>query len=218
MALDPLNMPNQKSLDRYNWRAGLGDQSSLINQMGEDALANARQAAQRRMEKEAADREAALNNAAISGARANQNAFAAAGAKGENASGFQRFMNAISKQESGGNYGAINKMSGAMGKYQIMPSNILGTHRGWDWEVLGRDINTADFINSPQIQEQIASAKLQGYYNKYGPAGAAVAWYAGPQAAQNYVRSGKASTRGEAGGHPSVSRYVQDILRKLGYA
>lgn len=221
MPLDPLAMPNQKSTDRYNWRAGLGDQFGTINDMGDQALTYARQAAQRRVAKEAAAREASLNAAAVAGARANQNAFASAGARQEGSatgSGFQKFMNAISKQESGGNYGAINKMSGALGKYQIMPSNILGTHTGWDWEVLGRDINTADFINSPQIQEQIASSKLQGYYNKYGPAGAAIAWYAGPGAAQSYVKSGRASTRGEAGGHPSVSGYMQSILRRMGYA
>lgn len=221
MPLDPLAMPNQKPLTRYDWRSEVGDQSGLINQMGEDALTYARQAAQRRVAKEAAAREKQLSDAAIAGANANQNAFASAGARQEGqkgGSGFQQFMNAISKQESGGNYGAINSMSGAMGKYQIMPANILGTKRGWDWEVLGRDINTADFINSPQIQEQIASAKLQGYYNKYGPAGAAIAWYAGPGAAQSYVRSGKASTRGEAGGHPSVSGYVQSILKRMGYA
>lgn len=221
MALDPLAMPNQKPLTRYDWRSNLAGGNDVINSMGEDALNYARQAAQRRVAKEAADRAKALNDAAIAGAKTNQNAFAAAGARQEGSaggSGFQKFMNAISKQESGGNYGAINRMSGAMGKYQIMPANILGTKRGWDWEVLGRDINTADFINSPQIQEQIASAKLQQYYNKYGPAGAAIAWYAGPGAAQNYVKGGGMSTRGEAGGHPSVSGYVASILKRLGYA
>ena len=35
----------------------------------------------------------------------------------------QRFMNAIGQVESGGNYYARNRHSGAYGKYQIMPSN-----------------------------------------------------------------------------------------------
>jgi hypothetical protein len=220
---DPLNMPNQKSLTRYDWRSGITDQNSLIDSMGVDALTNARQAAQRRLDKEAADRETALNNAAISGARANQSQFAnvSAAQSAQNAKaptgGFGKFMAAISKQESGGNYNAINSSSGAMGKYQIMPSNILGTRKGWDWEVLGRDINTAEFINNPQLQEQIASAKLQGYYNKYGPAGAAIAWYAGPGAAQNYARSGRAST-GSQGAFPSISGYMQSVLKRMGYA
>jgi hypothetical protein len=214
---DPLNMPNQKSLQRYDWRSGLGDRASIIDSMGTDALTYARQAAQRRLAQQAADRETALTSAATAGARANQSQFATAGAQQNQAGGFQKFMNAISQQESGGNYGAINRSSGALGKYQVMPSNILGVHKGWDWEVLGRDINTADYINNPQIQEQIASGKLKQYYNAYGPAGAAIAWYAGPGAAQKYVQSGKAST-GSQGAFPTVSGYMQSILKRMGYA
>src|SRR4051812_6050224 len=49
-----------------------------------------------------------------------------------------RLMAAIRKQESGGNYGAVNNSSGASGAYQIMPFNINGTG-GWDMEALGRN-------------------------------------------------------------------------------
>lgn len=128
---------------------------------------------------------------------------------------FDKFVNQIASKESGGNYGAMNRSSGAMGKYQIMPSNIQGTGRGWDYEALGRDISTAQFMKSPQIQEQIARYKLQQYYNKYGPAGASIAWYAGPNAAKNYANSGYASTRGESGGYPSVSSYMNSIMGGL---
>lgn len=129
---------------------------------------------------------------------------------------FEAFKAAIGRQESGNNYGARNSMSGAMGKYQIMPANIAGNKTGWDYQALGYDVTPQQFISSPQIQEKVAGKFLQGYYNKYGPAGAAVAWYAGPSAAQKYVRSGKAGTNGQAGGHPSVSSYIQDILNKMG--
>lgn len=128
---------------------------------------------------------------------------------------FESFKNAIGQQESGGNYGAVNRGSGAMGKYQIMPSNIAGNKSGWDYQALGYDVTPAQFISSPQIQEKIASKFLQGYYQKYGPAGAAVAWYAGPSAAQRYASSGRASNSRESGG-PPVSGYIQDILNKMG--
>lgn len=129
--------------------------------------------------------------------------------------GFTAFKRAVSGKESGNNYGAQNPYSGAMGKYQIMPSNIAGSG-GWDKTALGYNVTNDQFMKSPQIQEKIANYYLQSYYDKYGPAGAAVAWYAGPNAAKKYVASGSASTRGEAGGHPSVSSYIQDILNRMG--
>lgn len=209
---------------QYDWRGGITGNADVINSMGDDSLAAARASAARRVAQQQADQDTALANAGLNARNANQQAMQNAGVSVDPSSGkvsgtggFAQFMKAISQQESGGNYGAINKTSGAMGKYQIMPSNILGTHTGWDWQVLGRDINEAEFLNSPQIQEQIATAKLQGYYNKYGPAGAAVAWYAGPGAAQKYVSSGKAST-GKQGVYPSVSGYMKSILHRMGYA
>jgi hypothetical protein len=130
---------------------------------------------------------------------------------------FESFKNAIGMQESGGNYKAINKGSGALGKYQVMPNNLAGTKTGWDYAALGYDVTPAQFIGSASIQEKVADKFLQGYYNKYGPAGAAVAWYAGPTAAANYAASGHASTSAQKGG-PPVSGYIQDILVKMGLA
>lgn len=134
---------------------------------------------------------------------------------GNGSSSFNKFMNQIASKESGGNYGAVNRQSGAMGKYQIMPSNIQGSGRGWDYEALGRDVSVSQFMKSPQIQEQIARYKLQQYYSKYGPAGASIAWYAGPAAASKYVNSGYVSSRGESGGYPSVSSYMNSIMGGL---
>lgn len=132
------------------------------------------------------------------------------------ASDLNSFINTIGSKESGGNYGARNSQSGAMGKYQIMPSNIIGTGKGWDYEALGRDITTSQFMNSPEIQEQIARYKLQQYYTKYGPAGASIAWYAGPGAAQKYANTGYVSGGKQAGGYPSVSAYMQAIIKGMG--
>lgn len=127
---------------------------------------------------------------------------------------FGAFLNAISAQESGGNYGAQNRDSGAMGKYQIMPSNIMGTNRGWDYEALGRDINIGEFLGSPKIQEAIAQYKLRSYYQKYGAAGAAVAWYAGPGTAAGYLRNPGRYTSPQ-GNYPSIAAYVQQVLGRM---
>jgi hypothetical protein len=124
---------------------------------------------------------------------------------------FGSFLKAISGQESGGSYSVRNKDSGAMGKYQIMPANIQG-NRGWDYEALGRNITTAQFMASPKLQEQIAQYKLKSYYNKYGPAGAAVAWYAGPGAVSSYMRGGG---NGSQGNYPSIRSYVNQILSRM---
>lgn len=121
------------------------------------------------------------------------------------------FINAIAGQESGGSYGARNPSSGAMGKYQIMPANIRGTGRGWDYEALGRDISEGQFMSNPNLQEQIAQYMLKKYYSQYGPQGAAAAWYGGPGVAQNWSRY----TNPE-GQYPSIANYVASIMRRMG--
>jgi hypothetical protein len=119
---------------------------------------------------------------------------------------FEKFVNAIASKESGGNYGAVNRSSGAAGKYQIMPSNI----GPWSREALGRSVSVSEFLRSPAIQERVARYKLQQYYNKYGAAGAAVAWYAGPGA----VSRSMGSTRSQ-GAYPSIQAYWNDIIRRM---
>lgn len=123
---------------------------------------------------------------------------------------FGAFIRAIAGKESGGNYGAVNADSGAMGKYQIMPSNITGVRSGWDWDALGRDVSTQQFLNSPKLQERIARARLRQYYSQYGPAGAASAWYSG--SADNW------NSKASQGKYPSIHAYVMDILRRMGLA
>lgn len=121
---------------------------------------------------------------------------------------FRSFVRAIAGKESGGNYGAVNPHSGALGKYQIMPANIEGTGRGWDYEILGKDISTQQFLNNPKLQERIARGKLRKYYQAHGAAGAASAWYSGdPNKVNSTVKQGQ---------YPSIHAYVQDILRRMG--
>lgn len=122
--------------------------------------------------------------------------------------GLAGLMKAIGQQESSGRYNLRNPDSGAMGKYQIMPSNIEG-NRGWDYEALGRNISTEDFMNNPQIQEQIAQYKLNQYYNKYGAQGAAAAWYGGPGAVS------RMNSTKRYGQYPSISEYIRQVLGRL---
>ena len=114
------------------------------------------------------------------------------------------FIQAIAGQESGGNYGAVNPSSGALGKYQIMPSNIPS----WSQAALGRTITTQEFLSSPKLQEAIARFKLTEYYRKYGVRGAASAWYSGSP--------DRWRDTGSQGAYPSVYNYVMQILERMG--
>jgi hypothetical protein len=116
------------------------------------------------------------------------------------------FIKAMREQESGGRYGVVNSI-GAMGAYQIMPSNILGPG-GWDKEILGRNVSRGAFLNNRGIQDRIAQGKMRQYFNQYGAAGAAKAWYAGPGNARLN------SDRPQSGG-PSINDYARSVLRKM---
>jgi hypothetical protein len=121
---------------------------------------------------------------------------------------FDRLRNAIAAKESGGNYSAVNPTSGALGKYQIIPGNIAS----WSKAALGYSITPQQFLRDPSVQDRIATYQLGQYYNKYGAAGAALAWYAG-EGALSY--SSAARNRPQ-GAYPSMNSYVQDVLRRAG--
>lgn len=132
---------------------------------------------------------------------------------GPGGKGFEAFFNVEGEHESGNNYNARNKDSGAMGRFQIMPGNLGGKHSGWDYEALGYDVSPQQFMKSPQIQDAIARYKLQQYYNKYGPRGAAIAWYAGPGA----LKYSSGSLNKGQGKYSSINQYADAIMRRLGY-
>jgi len=124
----------------------------------------------------------------------------------EGSSGFQAFVRSIAQQESGGNYGARNASSGAMGKYQIMPANIAGSG-GWDKQALGYNISPQQFMRNKKLQDAVALFKLREYYNKYGASGAAQAWYGGPGSVGRNVSGGA--------GYPSSNAYARSIRRRM---
>ena len=132
---------------------------------------------------------------------------------------FDNFRNAIVSQESGGNYRALGvPVSGdrAYGRYQIMGNNIPS----WTRMATGRSYSPSQFLNNSALQDQVANYFLGNYYNKYGPAGAAVAWYAGEGTARKYVkRNGVGFNGGQSASGiamPSVNSYALSILKKMG--
>lgn len=113
----------------------------------------------------------------------------------------KRLPGGIRTQESGGNYQARNDGSGAMGAYQVMPGNV----GPWSREVLGYPVSASTWMSHPDIQDRVAVTKLTGLCVRYGPRGAAAAWFSGrPQLANDYTYRG--------GGAASVGDYVDSVM------
>jgi hypothetical protein len=90
----------------------------------------------------------------------------------------------ISSIESGGNYRAVGPQTGkgrALGKYQVMDFNV----GPWTKEALGQEMTPMQFLSSPEAQEAVFKHKFGGYVQKYGPEGAARAWFAGEDGMNN---------------------------------
>lgn len=136
--------------------------------------------------------------------------YSATGGTGGATGSLAQLMKAIKSQESGGNYQAINKDSGAAGGYQIMPMNLSFGGGSWDRQAIGRSVSRDEFLNNPGIQDSIAKWQLNNYLNKYGAAGAAVAWYGGPGSVKNMH-----SKTTQAGGYPSLYAYWTSVLDKM---
>ncbi len=92
------------------------------------------------------------------------------------------YRDAIASIESDGSggYAAIGpthpKMGRALGRYQIMEANLPG----WSQAALGRPVSADEFMANPDIQDAIFDHQFGGYVEKYGPEGAAQAWFGGP--------------------------------------
>ena len=120
-----------------------------------------------------------------------------------NLSGFDAFFAAIAQQESGGNYGAVNGSTGALGKYQILPGNV----GPWGRQYLGQNISPNEFLNNPALQDKLARAVLGSYYKSYGPRGAASAWYSGNPNLDMSTAS--------QSGYPSIKSYVDTVMKRM---
>jgi hypothetical protein len=111
---------------------------------------------------------------------------------------------AIGQQESGGDYSADNGI--AVGKYQVLKSNVPD----WTSQFAGRSMTWQQFLQDPQAQDAVARGQLGRYFQQYGAAGAASAWYSGDPTLAD-------STRSQSGG-PSIHDYVQEVLAYMAKA
>lgn len=175
---------------RYDWASKALDTganaSKLVGQSAQNAIAN-----------QLSVQQAQLAN--LQQGRGGQVAGGGKVAKGS----LGALMRALGIQESGGNYGAVNKGSGALGKYQVMPGNVSS----WSKQALGHSISTSQFLHNSNMQEQIVRSIFGNYYNKYGTRGALSAWYSGDPNRwkdKSHVSSG-----------PSVADYVNQVLSHM---
>lgn len=121
------------------------------------------------------------------------------------AGGMETYRNAIANIESGGRYDLVGPPANASGdraygKYQVMGSNV----GPWTEQVLGQRMTSEQFLASPQAQDAVFDAIFGGYVQRYGPDGAATAWFAGPGAV-----GGSGNTSDVLG--TTVSSYVQQF-------
>lgn len=116
---------------------------------------------------------------------------------------------AIVSQESQGNYKSVNKDSGALGKYQIMPFNLPGLIG-----LANTPENRQKFLNSPQLQDKAFNALLTELNTTYNGDVRKVlaAYYGGDDAAK--IVGTKAADKPQ-GKYPSINQYVNQILNKL---
>jgi hypothetical protein len=92
----------------------------------------------------------------------------------------------------------------AYGKYQVMGANI----GPWTQEILGRSMTPEEFLASPEAQDAVYRGKFGQYTQKYGPVGAAKAWFAGERGMNNPNAIDPLGT--------TVVSYADNFQRRLG--
>lgn len=112
-----------------------------------------------------------------------------------------RFMDALSGQESGGAWDVVNPDSGAYGRFQIMPAN-------WGpWAVEAG--LPADAPKTAANQERVARFKLQQYFDRFGRwEDVAAVWYSGQPLDE-------ATADRPQGGYPTIRQYVSQVMERF---
>jgi Transglycosylase-like domain len=107
------------------------------------------------------------------------------------ARGIDRFLYALAQVESGGNYRARNPVSGAYGKYQIMPFNWGPWAR--------RYVGYARALPTPRNQETVARRKVHALHHWLGSWRRVAYWWL----------TGKSNTSGWSA---YATRYVRNVM------
>lgn len=122
------------------------------------------------------------------------------------------YRDAIASIESAGSgdYNAVGpthpKMGRALGRYQVMEANI----GPWSQAALGRAVSPDEFMADPKIQDAVFDHQFGQYVQKYGPEGAAQAWFGGPGGVGKTDRKDSLGT--------SVGEYGQRFVKAAGGA
>lgn len=120
----------------------------------------------------------------------------------------EAFFNAIEMQESGGDPDAVSS-TGARGVYQIQPEN---------WDAWSKEAGLGGAsMDDDDAYRQVGRFKMGQYFDEYGPEGALVAWYSGPNNAQRWVEGETTDQNGRPwdapqGNGPSIAGYVNSAM------
>lgn len=121
-----------------------------------------------------------------------------------------RYADAISGIESSGRYNLVGPPTRtgdrALGKYQVMSANVAE----WTKEALGQSMTPQQFLADPKAQDAVFQHQFGKYVQKYGPEGAARAWFAGEGGMNDPNRRDVLGT--------SVAGYADKFNHALGFA
>lgn len=119
-----------------------------------------------------------------------------------------RYARAISSIESSNKYDAVGPQTRtgdrAYGKYQVMGANIPE----WTRTYYGKTLTAPEFLADPAAQDAVFKGKFGTYADKYGPTGAAKAWFAGERGMRDPNRRDQLGT--------SVAAYGDKFSRAAG--
>jgi len=100
----------------------------------------------------------------------------------------------ISGIESGGRYDALGPVTKtgdrAHGKYQVMGANIPE----WSQAATGKPMTSEQYLADPKAQDAVFNHQFGQYVDKYGPEGAARAWFAGEKGMNDLNRKDQLGT------------------------
>lgn len=123
---------------------------------------------------------------------------------------------AIIGQESGANFKAVNRHSGALGYAQVMPENLPR----WSKEALGYVVTRKQFLANPQLQIAIVDHKLNQYWQRslqltggneiLAVLRVAAWWYSGKP--ERYTSNRPEYYNGYR--YPSIAAYSRSVLKR----